>query len=96
MEHPHGGHDPVPCRECPLPGEGHPTLGCPSASSVQPGGEFTVELVIHNNPGIAGIRFAFQYDETLLQLTDANGQSVTDWEVGIKSKTGRNRGESRS
>ena len=58
----------------------------PSASSVQPGGEFTVELVIHNNPGIAGIRFAFQYDETLLQLTDANGQSLTDWEVGIKAK----------
>ena len=67
--------------------EGTPTLELrPSASSVQPGGEFTVELVIHNNPGIAGIRFAFQYDETLLQLTDANGQSLTDWEVGIKAK----------
>ena len=67
--------------------KGTPTLELrPSASSVQPGGEFTVELVIHNNPGIAGIRFAFQYDETLLQLTDANGQSVTDWEVGIKAK----------
>lgn len=67
--------------------EGAPTLELrPSASSVQPGGEFTVELVIHNNPGIAGIRFAFQYDETLLQLTDANGQSLTDWEVGIKAK----------
>lgn len=67
--------------------EGTPTLELrPSASSVQPGGEFTVELVIHNNPGIAGIRFAFQYDETLLQLADANGQSLTDWEVGIKAK----------
>lgn len=67
--------------------EGTPTLELrPSASSVQPDGEFTVELVIHNNPGIAGIRFAFQYDETLLQLTDANGQSLTDWEVGIKAK----------
>lgn len=67
--------------------KGTPTLELrPSASSIQPGGEFTVELVIHNNPGIAGIRFAFQYDETLLQLTDANGQSVTDWEVGIKAK----------
>lgn len=67
--------------------EGTPTLELrPSASSVQPGGEFTVELVIHNNPGIAGIRFAFQYDEALLQLTDANGQSLTDWEVGIKAK----------
>lgn len=67
--------------------EGTPTLELrSSASSVQPGGEFTVELVIHNNPGIAGIRFAFQYDETLLQLADANGQSLTDWEVGIKAK----------
>lgn len=71
----------------PLPGGGHPHLGAALLRIVRPaGGEFTVELVIHNNPGIAGIRFAFQYDETLLQLTDANGQSLTDWEVGIKAK----------
>lgn len=70
--------------------EGAPTLELrPSASSVQPGGEFTVELVIHNNPGIAGIRFAFQYDETLLQLTEAPPENLPlegGWAVGIKAK----------
>lgn len=67
--------------------EGAPTLELrPSASSVQPGGEFTVELVIHNNPGIAGIMFTISYNETLLQLTDETGQSLTDWKVGIKAK----------
>ncbi len=68
--------------------EGAPTLELrPSASSVPPGGEFTVELVIHNNPGIAGIRFAFQYDETLLQLADVPLENLPlkDWTVCYKA-----------
>ena len=71
--------------------EGAPTLELrPSASSVQPGGEFTVELVIHNNPGIAGIRFAFQYDEALLQLKEATFDKKTfDWEVCYKADPSR-------
>ena len=71
--------------------DGTPTLELhPSASSVQPGGEFTVELVIHNNPGIAGIRFAFQYDEALLQLKEATFDKKTfDWEVCYKADPSR-------
>lgn len=66
--------------------EGAPTLELrPSVSTVQPGGEFTVDLVIHNNPGIAGIRFVFQYDEALLQLKEVTFDKKTfDWEVCYK------------
>ena len=70
--------------------EGAPTLELrPSASSVPPGGEFTVDLVIHNNPGIAGIMFTISYNETLLQLTEAPPENLPlkgGWAVGIKAK----------
>lgn len=65
-----------------------PTLELrPSVQAVSPGGEFTVDLYIYNNPGIAGLNFAIRYDESVLRLFDFDdkGQPLTGWEVGIKA-----------
>ena len=63
-----------------------PTLELVASKQIaSPGNEFTVDIVIHNNPGIAVANFAISYDESVLQLTIATDQSLTGWDVGIKA-----------
>lgn len=63
-----------------------PTLELVASKQIaSPGNEFTVDIVIHNNPGIAVANFAISYDESVLQLTEATDQSLTGWDVGIKA-----------
>ena len=54
-----------------------------SDAKVRPGEEFTVAVSLANNPGIAFLNFAIQYDHEKLSLTGFANSGLSGWTVGI-------------
>ena len=52
-------------------------------AKVRPGEEFTVGVSIANNPGLAFLNFAVQYDHEKLSLTGFSNSGWSGWTVGV-------------